>query len=361
MKKELSSQDRVNLLDLDLDEKSWNEETVEAEIQNENYDCDYAAVSGFDLNRTLSTDPLTKLSQQWSSEEKRRKMAEYRDIRCSPQATKAEKDKAYYDALCLIYPYCRSLLRRFCSGHFNATVAPEDYMQTVFMVVAAELENYDETLSIFQYFQLRIKHELIIQVAASQSVTRYYNAQMTKIKRVCVDITKQGRIPTVSDIAYILPEIPFKTIQKCLDILDANRVWYEYAQLVCAGEGNPEGQFLEEEDSRIVREAIKRVLTEQEKEVICYTYGIGSYPELTKEKMANRLGISTDQIRKIKISAEKRLRKELEKSGFSDSAERHSRNTEKIRAAGTIAFFPLTEESNVWEEDEDFGKGFQVN
>ena len=83
-------------------------------------------------------------------------------------------------------------------------------------------------------------------------------------------------------------------------------------QDVVAGEEDLLEELSARENARLLRAAVERVLTEQEKEVVCMRYGLfGQLPKKQWE-VADALGISRSYVSRIEKRALGKLRGELE-------------------------------------------------
>jgi RNA polymerase sporulation-specific sigma factor len=87
-----------------------------------------------------------------------------------------------------------------------------------------------------------------------------------------------------------------------LEILDA-----------VAGEEDLLETFQAREDARLLRAAVDRVLTDQEKEVVTMRYGLFGRIPTRQREVAERLGISRSYVSRIEKRALEKLRTELEK------------------------------------------------
>ena len=87
-----------------------------------------------------------------------------------------------------------------------------------------------------------------------------------------------------------------------LEILDA-----------VAGEEDLLETFQAREDARLLRAAVDRVLTEQEREVVVMRYGLFGRIPTRQRQVAERLGISRSYVSRIEKRALEKLRTELEK------------------------------------------------
>ena len=81
---------------------------------------------------------------------------------------------------------------------------------------------------------------------------------------------------------------------------------------VVAGEEDLLEAFQARENARLLRSAVGRVLTDQEKEVVCMRYGLFGQPPRRQREVAERLGISRSYVSRIEKRALEKLRGELE-------------------------------------------------
>ena len=82
---------------------------------------------------------------------------------------------------------------------------------------------------------------------------------------------------------------------------------------VVAGEEDLLEELSARENARHLRAAVERVLTEQEKQVICLRYGLMGHPPQKQWEVAQRLNISRSYVSRIEKRALGKLRTELEK------------------------------------------------
>ena len=83
-------------------------------------------------------------------------------------------------------------------------------------------------------------------------------------------------------------------------------------QDVVAGEEDLLEQLSARENARRLRAAVERVLTEQEKQVVCLRYGIMGHLPQKQWEVARVLGISRSYVSRIEKRALGKLRAELE-------------------------------------------------
>ena len=83
---------------------------------------------------------------------------------------------------------------------------------------------------------------------------------------------------------------------------------------VVAGEEDLLEELHARESARLLRCAVERCLSDQEKEVVCMRYGLFGQPPRRQREVAERLGISRSYVSRIEKRALERLRAELVKT-----------------------------------------------
>ena len=83
---------------------------------------------------------------------------------------------------------------------------------------------------------------------------------------------------------------------------------------VVAGEEDLLEELHARESARLLRRAVERCLSDQEKEVVCMRYGLFGQPPRRQREVAERLGISRSYVSRIEKRALERLRAELERA-----------------------------------------------
>ena len=81
---------------------------------------------------------------------------------------------------------------------------------------------------------------------------------------------------------------------------------------VVAGEDDLLEELTARENARLLRDAVERVLTEQEKQVVSMRYGLSGVLPRKQWEVAQILGISRSYVSRIEKRALARLRSELE-------------------------------------------------
>ena len=83
-------------------------------------------------------------------------------------------------------------------------------------------------------------------------------------------------------------------------------------QDVVAGDEDLLESLSARENARLLRSAVEKCLTDQEKEVVCMRYGLFGQEARKQREVADALGISRSYVSRIEKRALERLRAELE-------------------------------------------------
>jgi len=128
-----------------------------------------------------------------------------------------------------------------------------------------------------------------------------------------------GRKPSREEISRRLS----RSVAKVDEILQISRVQYEVSlddkvgkdedvpisdSLADSQLSSPEDDLIQQEWSGLIGEALAH-LTEQEKTVISYRFGLSGGPTLTLKEAGKKMGISRERVRQIECRATNRLRK----------------------------------------------------
>ena len=74
----------------------------------------------------------------------------------------------------------------------------------------------------------------------------------------------------------------------------------------------PEGQFLRDEDTSLIRKALEG-LTEKERRVIRERYGLSGFHPMTLNEIGQRMGISRERVRQIEVQAKDKIRRTVDR------------------------------------------------
>jgi RNA polymerase primary sigma factor len=88
--------------------------------------------------------------------------------------------------------------------------------------------------------------------------------------------------------------------------------------LVDPASSSPEDDMIHRESSSLVGEAMAH-LTEQERVVVAYRFGLAGGPPLTLKEIGEKMGISRERVRQIECQAKARLRKLFTKKRMAKS------------------------------------------
>jgi RNA polymerase primary sigma factor len=105
--------------------------------------------------------------------------------------------------------------------------------------------------------------------------------------------------------------------------------------LTFAGDTDPEQDLLREETRRVVEHAVE-LLTDQERTVIRYRFGLSGEPPLVLKDVGAILGVSRERVRQIESRAIERLRRILSRTRFpaSSAARRFVPSRSGLKPAG---------------------------
>lgn len=136
------------------------------------------------------------------------------------------------------------------------------------------------------WFSVLIKdHErCVIEVSIANEILMYFRAQ----KKSSQDVSLSDYVETGSDGANL----------ELMDVVSQDEDLLE--------------TISNREQLRKVCKAVDRVLTNQERQVICMRYGLGGLDACKQRQVAQKLGISRSYVSRIEKRALEKLRKEVE-------------------------------------------------
>ena len=193
----------------------------------------------------------------------------------------------------------------------------DDLLQQGRLGVCKGLTSYDPSQSkpatFFYYYILHEMQEWVNSMI--NKTTSHYDASMRKIKKVIDKYQKEGRHYTAVDIA-IDTNLPLQTVEQSIQMINSSETSIEgmldsigsLENILPSTEKSPEQLFLEEENVRVLDEAINRYLDEQETRVIELMYGIHGCPIMSNKMISKKLDMPTDRIRRFQITALCKLR-----------------------------------------------------
>lgn len=209
------------------------------------------------------------------------------------------------------------------------------------------------------FFYKYIKHELLayINSLGPACTSTHYAQALGKIKKA-IDTFNKNNQPYDETVLAQFTGMPLDTVSVCTQILKAQEGSISYSELVentgsdgssILGPSNetPEKTAEQEAMKEDILYAIRTTLTDNEKYIVLQFYGFDGDECAKVSTIASDLGISENQVKKLK-------RKALDKLAALPSIRRWHHNEGFVRAtpaAGTIPFFPGSYEA---EDDTDF-------
>lgn len=163
------------------------------------------------------------------------------------------------------------------------------------------------------FFYIYIVHEMTEFINLNiNKTTSHYSANIVKVKRAINHFEREGRKPTIKDIAQETG-ISAETIAQAINIMEsANEVHYETVDYLDANisqrNPSPEDEYLKNETSRLIQEAID-TLPVDEGNVIRLKYGLSGEEPMSYKNISARLGIQIDKVKKLNSAGIRKLRR----------------------------------------------------
>lgn len=163
------------------------------------------------------------------------------------------------------------------------------------------------------FFYIYIVHEMTEFINLNvNKTTSHYSANIIKVKRAINHFEREGRKPTIKDIAQETG-ISAETIAQAINIMEsANEVHYETVDYLDANSSqrnpSPEDEYLKNETSRLIQEAVN-TLPVDEGNVIRLKYGLSGEEPMSYKNISARLGIQIDKVKKLNSAGIRKLRR----------------------------------------------------
>lgn len=175
------------------------------------------------------------------------------------------------------------------------------------------IDSYDPDKSCpTTFFYLYILHEMTEFINRYiNKTTSHYSENIVKIKKVLNKFQQEGRTINVVEIAQETGISPETIIQSIKVMHASNEVHYDAdyleGKMTTYGE-SPEALCMQGEDNRLVYEVMKKILTDEEINVLVMKYGLDGSDGMSYKKMFETTGIPIDRLRKTYNSAIRKLR-----------------------------------------------------
>lgn len=163
------------------------------------------------------------------------------------------------------------------------------------------------------YFFIYIVHEMTEFINLNvNKTTSHYSANIVKVKRAISRFEREGRIPTIKDIAQETG-ISAETIAQAINIMESSKeVHYETVDYldtqISQRNTSPEEEYLKNETAKLLQEAID-TLPVDEGNVIRLKYGLSGEEPMSYKNISIRLGIQIDKVKKLNSAGIRKLRK----------------------------------------------------
>jgi len=176
-----------------------------------------------------------------------------------------------------------------------------------------------------------IRKSILKALSEHSNLVRVPNYQMKKVREIRdaeANLRRSlGRAPEREEISQRLSKsvnkidqvVQFSMREVSLDEKigkDRDKPISDY--LVDPASSSPEDDMIHRESSSLVGEAMAH-LTEQERVVVAYRFGLAGGPPLTLKEIGEKMGISRERVRQIECQAKARLRKLFTKKRMAKS------------------------------------------
>lgn len=163
------------------------------------------------------------------------------------------------------------------------------------------------------FFYIYIVHEMTEFINLNiNKTTSHYSANIIKVKKAMNRFEREGRKPTIKDIAQETG-ISAETIAQAINIMESsNEVHYDTVDYLDSQMSqryaSPEEEYLKNETTRLIQEAID-ALPENEANVIRLKYGLSGDAPMSYKNISLQLGIQIDQVKKLNSAGIRKLRR----------------------------------------------------
>lgn len=163
------------------------------------------------------------------------------------------------------------------------------------------------------FFYIYIVHEMTEFINLNiNKTTSHYSANIVKVKKAMNRFEREGRKPTVKDIAQETG-ISAETIAQAINIMESsNEVHYDTVDYLDSQMSqrysSPEEEYLKNETIELIQSAIN-LLPVDEGNVVRLKYGLSGEEPMSYKNISIRLGIQIDKVKKLNSAALRKLRR----------------------------------------------------
>lgn len=229
----------------------------------------------------------------------------------------------------------------------------EDMMQFCATELFKILPNYDAEKGVFStYFTPSIIHACQQFVNELNGYTAHYGAQIYKIKKYLAKAETLNWPTSAFDIADAT-KIPIHTVEKCLEILNAQEVlpFDPTSDAIVQARGfdrSPEEETIEREEKAVLMKSID-TLSPEVRRIIKLKYGFGCGGQtMTDTAIAEMTGMNKQTVRRVISNAQNQLHNILKKNALFSERTIY-REIEEL--SKNVVFVPKVSEEDAIEAD----------
>lgn len=207
------------------------------------------------------------------------------------------------------------------------------------------IRSYNPDLSMpTTYFEPFILHEVSEYVNKYvKGITSYYANNLKKINTAIQAFQRDGKQYTMNDIA-IECSMPVESVQRAISMQETSAmIYFENTSFLDteaekAGHFNasPEDNYLQNEKTEKIFDALNQYLNRQEKEITMRSFGLAGFERESAKTISEQMGISIAKVRRFKATALRKLQsvKSLE-NFFNYNTKRENYLSEEISLANS--------------------------
>lgn len=289
------------------------------------------------------TSEKTKLTK----EEVKKYFSIYKDENLS----KEERD----DALIILYnsvnTYFIDILRKCFPTYFERYNA--DLISVCTVCFFEKIPDYNpEKAMLTTYFKVHIIHAVQEYINMGNNHTSYYGQQIKKIKKAIKELEDKGESWDIV-ILHEKTGLPISTLTECLKQSDLTEIHVSSSAFleenIVQSHESPEEKMIAEMESASIHRALKN-LSEEERNIIRLSFGIGYEHSFSNPKISELLHIDTSQVKRIKNNAMRKLTRSIEREGLFDN---RFIKREIDNIGSDITFYPESKKESLAQFNKD--------